>query len=415
MTETTEKKPLSKKMTNYLVYTAAAVVLVLVFVLLFGGGGKETEENPGVNTELPEPSERRQSMNDKKEQYEDFDERRSFDDNLFNIFEEATREETAGRDINPSEDRHGGSRIRNQDDDPFESLQRGLEENKESLDALQENIDARREGRIPEEETANATGTSVATSNLSIENEGLKQQLKLQQEATDRLNQIIQRQEEERVAREKRYEENVEAQKRKKNTSAVRPIASQGKGVVSTLCGGSFQGLGGGDVAGRNTIKASVYGKQTVTVGQQVRLRLMEPMQVGTTVLPTGSIVSGTVGIGIDRIYLTITHIVYQQTLMAVDLEAYDMDGQRGLFVPDNMENEAIRDLFIELTQSMSSTMTQGTSSFINTEKAIEQLKSDLARGAVQGLGNFIRKKLEKVKITVSDSHNVLLYGGDVE
>ena len=47
-------------------------------------------------------------------------------------------------------------------------------------------------------------------------------------------------------------------------------------------------------VSDKNTISACVYGAQSVTDGQAVKLRLLEPMAVADKIIPRNAVVVGT-------------------------------------------------------------------------------------------------------------------------
>lgn len=64
----------------------------------------------------------------------------------------------------------------------------------------------------------------------------------------------------------------------------------------------------------RNTIRACVHGDQTVTSGQGVRLRLLEPMRVGRYTLPRNSIVTGEGRIQGERLGIEIIQVEHAES-----------------------------------------------------------------------------------------------------
>lgn len=56
--------------------------------------------------------------------------------------------------------------------------------------------------------------------------------------------------------------------------------------------------VGGGLLAGANTIRACVAEDQTVSTGSWLKFRLLEPLQVGNVLVPAGTTLFGTVRIG---------------------------------------------------------------------------------------------------------------------
>jgi conjugative transposon TraM protein len=196
--------------------------------------------------------------------------------------------------------------------------------------------------------------------------------------------------------------------------SQVAPIQQTGdEKVVSSLNNNirrntGFYGMASVSMARKNTIKATVYGKQVVQSGQNVRLRLSEAMQVSDDILPPGSILVGVATVGIDRLMVQISNVEHDGVLTQVDIDVYDADGQRGLFLPGSMEMDALRELGVELSQSMSQSA-QTTIQTRYSQSAAEQIKTDLGRGAISGTSNFLNKKLREIKVTIQDEHRVLL------
>ena len=77
-------------------------------------------------------------------------------------------------------------------------------------------------------------------------------------------------------------------------------------------------------VSDRNTISACVYGAQSVTDGQAVRLRLLEPMAVADKIIPRNAVVVGTAKIQGERLDIEITSLEYAGTIIPVELAVYD-------------------------------------------------------------------------------------------
>lgn len=193
----------------------------------------------------------------------------------------------------------------------------------------------------------------------------------------------------------------------------VKPVKrGNRRDVVSSLSNmprrSGFYGLAS-EQAERNTIRATTYGKQIIESGQNVRVRTAEPMQVGSQILPAGSILTGVGTIAVDRLYISFSTVEHDGVLTAVSLEAYDADGIRGLFVPGSMEMDAIRELGAELATSLSQTASQNISVIGATQTAAEELKKDLGQGAIQGVGRFAAKKLARIRITIQDGHHIFI------
>ena len=198
----------------------------------------------------------------------------------------------------------------------------------------------------------------------------------------------------------------------------VSPVQQVTKTVVSALGGQmmddeddggfSFQSFntavgGNGGVTRKNTISASVYGYQTVTDGQTVRLRLLEPMAVDERIIPKGAIIVGATKIQGERLCITVTSIENGKMIIPVELSVYDTDGQEGIFIPNSMEVSAAKEVAANMGGSM------GSSINISSD-AKAQLASDIGKGLIQGTSQYVAKKMRTVKVHLKAGYQVLLY-----
>ena len=127
-------------------------------------------------------------------------------------------------------------------------------------------------------------------------------------------------------------------------------------------------------VSDKNTISACIYGAQSVTDGQAVKLRLLEPMAVADKIIPRNAVVVGTAKIQGERLDIEITSLEYAGTIIPVELAVYDTDGQPGIFIPNSMEMNAVREVAANMGGSLGSSINISTN-------AGAQLASDLGKG----------------------------------
>ena len=153
----------------------------------------------------------------------------------------------------------------------------------------------------------------------------------------------------------------------------------------------------------KNTISACIYGNQTVTDGQKVRLRLLEQMRVGDIIIPANAVVTGSARIAGERLGIGITSIEYTGSIYNVKLKVYDTDGQEGIFIPGSMELDAAKEVAANMGTSM------GSSINISSD-AKAQLASDLGKGLIQGTSQYIAKKMRTVKVHLKSNYRVMLY-----
>lgn len=166
---------------------------------------------------------------------------------------------------------------------------------------------------------------------------------------------------------------------------------------------GFHTAIGTAEAPEKNTIAACVQGDQTVTDGQTVKLRLLEPMRMSGRVIPRNTHLVGAARLQGERLGIGITSLEHGGSIIPVELEVYDSDGQAGIFIPGSMEIDAAKEIGANMGSSL------GSSINISTD-AGAQLASDLGRGAIQGISQYISKRMRTIKVHLKSGYRVLLY-----
>ena len=161
--------------------------------------------------------------------------------------------------------------------------------------------------------------------------------------------------------------------------------------------------VGTGYVMGKNTVAACIHQDQTLTDGQAVKLRLLEPMQAGNIVVPKNTLVAGTAKVQGERLDIVVSSIEYAGNIIPVELAVFDTDGQKGLSVPSSIEQEAFNEAMANIGSGL------GTSiSF--AQSAGQQVAMDVTRGLLQGTSGYLAKKFRTVKVKLKAGYKVMLY-----
>lgn len=153
---------------------------------------------------------------------------------------------------------------------------------------------------------------------------------------------------------------------------------------------------------GMNTIPACISESQTLEQGGRVKLRLLDPLQAGSVTIPANSPVTGTADIRGERLDILVSSIEYAGNIIPVELATYDIDGQRGIFVPGSESRTAAKEVLGDVSQSMG-----GSISFAGS--AGQQVAMDLTRGVLQGGTRFISQRVKAVKVKLKAGYRVLL------
>ena len=152
----------------------------------------------------------------------------------------------------------------------------------------------------------------------------------------------------------------------------------------------------------KNTISACVATDQSVIDGQSVKLRTLEPMWIGNSLLPKNTNIVGVARLQGERLEIKIENVEALGCIMEVELSVYDSDGQEGINIPNSMESDALH----EIGANMGSTM---GSSINLTTNAGAQLASDVGKGLINGVSQYLNKKLRTVKVHLKSGYKIML------
>ena len=192
-----------------------------------------------------------------------------------------------------------------------------------------------------------------------------------------------------------------------KKDRKVIPVNQVNRNVVSSLSAATSErsfstAIGGKRQNFKNTISACIASDQSVIDGQSVRLRSLEPMWIGNSLLPKNTTIVGSARLQGERLEITIESIEALGCIMEVDLAVYDSDGQEGINIPNSMESDALK----EIGANMGSTV--GSSINISTN-AGAQIVSDVGRGLLNGVGQYLTQKIRQVKVHLKSGYKVML------
>lgn len=202
-------------------------------------------------------------------------------------------------------------------------------------------------------------------------------------------------------------EKDLSACRSRSENRNVQPVAQVSRNVVSSLSASSSRSfntsVGSSGIVNKNTIAAVVANNQNVTDGESVKLRTTEPMWVGSRVIPRNTVIVGSARVQGERLEIEISSIECEGSIYDVELQVYDSDGQEGINIPNSMESDALH----EIGANMGSTM--GSSINISTNTGA-QIASDVGRGLINGVSQYLNKKLRTVKVHLKAGYRVMLH-----
>lgn len=188
----------------------------------------------------------------------------------------------------------------------------------------------------------------------------------------------------------------------------VMPVNQVNRNVVSSLSASTDYTRSFSTAVGtkhknfKNTISACVATDQSVTDGQSVRLRTLEPMWIGNSLLPKNTAIVGVARLQGERLEIKIENIEALGCIMEVDLSVYDSDGQEGINIPNSMESDALHEIGANMGSAMGSSINL-------TTNAGAQLASDVGKGLINGVSQYLNKKLRTVKVHLKSGYKIML------
>ncbi len=142
-------------------------------------------------------------------------------------------------------------------------------------------------------------------------------------------------------------------------------------------------------------IKAIIDEDLTGYAGYRIRLRLLEDIMVGGTLIEKGTCLYATInGFSAQRVTFSIQSVFYQDRILPVQLDVYDLDGMKGLYVPES----AFRDFTRELGGNSLQGMNMTTSSAEDQSQFLMSALQQAFQSTSQAIARAIRKNKAKIK-----------------
>lgn len=145
-------------------------------------------------------------------------------------------------------------------------------------------------------------------------------------------------------------------------------------------------------------IPAVIDGKQKITQGTVVRLRLLDTITINEQLVPKGQLIYGSGELYNQRLTMHIKIIRMGTMILPVDLTVFDMtDGLEGICVPEAVTTDAVKDGAASGVQGME---------FMSLDPS---MGAQLAGAGVNAAKGLFTKKVKRIKATLKDGHPLLL------
>jgi len=347
--------------------------VILIFYILGGGTGQEDQEsagkNDGANYQLPD-ADRDIAILDKKEAYQQMAEEPTSKELQLNIDTTAQLTPLELTKNTPSVDVN-------------EVLMAHVKKQEQlSRDALQEQIQIG-QGQIDNKGNLNhsnnykrqcGTATNSYSSNQTVKTKRPTQVITTTGEGIEleELGILMDEYEHLLMQNDSLSQQLHQAQKSLQQQKKKRRVTFEVK--VKTLT--SFEKRHTPSVS----IKAQVVEDSKVMTGNRVMLRLMNDTQINGHSLKKGTLLYGLCKTDQERLQIHITGIPNQDRFLPVSLRAFDMDGIRGLYVPDNVSRKVYKDVAGDINPSVLLTPSDNPLSYMGVSAASDLSKTMVKR-----------------------------------
>lgn len=159
----------------------------------------------------------------------------------------------------------------------------------------------------------------------------------------------------------------------------------------------------------RNALRATIQETITVREGDILPLRLSEDVYAGNTVLKAGTTINGIVHLSGNRLNVLVSNIEYRGRIMEVNLAVYDVDAQKGIYVPQGDIAQSAGDAITALGDGIVQASTSTNQGFTINQSTQDAVAGVAIRGAVAGIGSILKGKQRVPTVTIRSGYKLYL------
>ncbi len=146
-----------------------------------------------------------------------------------------------------------------------------------------------------------------------------------------------------------------------------------------------------------HAIEAVVHETQTLVSGSTVKLRLINDIYINGILIPKNNFIYGTATLENERLNIVITSVRFQNNLLPVALQVYDMDGLTGIYIPGSISKDALKESGQRSMQGF------------ELSSLDPSLAAQVTGAGISAAKNLLSKRSKLVKITLKAGYKVLL------
>ncbi len=146
-----------------------------------------------------------------------------------------------------------------------------------------------------------------------------------------------------------------------------------------------------------NAIKAEIPETQTLVSGSTIKLKLLNDVRINNHFIGKNQFIYGTASLSNERLKIQFSSIRSGQNILPVSLEAYDMDGLAGIYIPGSINRDVAKQSTDQAIGSM------------NLASLDPSIGAQAAGAGIQAAKSLLSRKVKLVKVTVKAGYKVLL------
>jgi conjugative transposon TraM protein len=146
-----------------------------------------------------------------------------------------------------------------------------------------------------------------------------------------------------------------------------------------------------------NGIEAIVPETQILVSGSTIKLRLLNDVRINGHLIAKNQFIYGTTSLSNERLKIQFSSIRTGNNILPVSLEAYDMDGLAGIYIPGSINRDVAKQ---STDQAIGS---------IGVNTLDPSVGAQAAGAGIQAAKTLLSRKVKLIKVTVKAGYKILL------
>jgi conjugative transposon TraM protein len=158
-------------------------------------------------------------------------------------------------------------------------------------------------------------------------------------------------------------------------------------------------GVSGSSTTPQGSVRAVIHGEQKdITESSQIKLRILDPIEVDGFMIPRNTIIFGMASFSENRVNIDIENIAFRNNIYPFRGRIYDQDGFLGIYIPDNLVNDA-------KTEASSETVSAADVNF----SGLTGIVSTGANAIVNAAKNVVTGSIRRTKVTLPANYKLII------